>query len=179
MVRVIKRDRSVIPACDVKDMQSFRRVIRQTYDVEGIGAYKVGSVLTIRYGLPALIRAVRKFTDLPVIYDHQKAMTDTHDLGKDFAAVVKEAGASALIGFPQSGPVTEEAWIKACKDIELEVIVGGEMTHPKYKKSEGGISLTKLWMKCICWLQDRESITLLFQETKQKELRIIGQSYDP
>ena len=138
MGRIIKYARSVIPACDVKTMQDFKRLIEQTHDVEGIGAYKVGSILTIRYGLPLLVQTVREFTDLPVIYDHQKAMTDIDDLGKDFAAVVKDAGASALIGFPQSGPATEETWIKACKEIELEVIVGGEMTHPKYRRSEGG-----------------------------------------
>jgi len=135
---VIKYDRSVIPACDVKTMQDFRRLIEQTHDVEGVGAYKVGSILTIRYGLPTLVQTVHEFTDLPVIYDHQKAMTDIHDLGKDFATVVKESGVNALIGFPQAGPVTEEAWIKACNEIGLEVIIGGEMTHPKYKRSDGG-----------------------------------------
>jgi orotidine-5'-phosphate decarboxylase len=138
MGRIIKYSRSVVLACDVKTMEDFRRLIEQTHDVEGIGGYKVGSILTIRYGLPALVQVVREFTDLPVIYDHQKAMTDIPDLGKDFATTVKESGADALIGFPQSGPATQEAWIKACKDVGLEVIVGGEMTHSRYRKSEGG-----------------------------------------
>ena len=85
-----------------------------------------------------MVQTTRKFTDLPITYDHQKAMTDIGDLGKDFVNVVKESGADAVIGFPQSGPVTEESWITASKNIELKVIVGGEMTHPKYKRSEGG-----------------------------------------
>jgi orotidine-5'-phosphate decarboxylase len=138
MGRIIRYDHSVIPACDVKSIQDFKKLIEQTHDVKGIGAYKVGSILTIRYGLPTIVQTVRDFTDLPVIYDHQKAMTDINELGKDFAAIVKEAGADALIGFPQSGPTTEEAWIKACSDVHLEVIIGGEMTHPRYKRSEGG-----------------------------------------
>jgi len=138
MSRIIKYERSVIPACDVETIQDLTRLVRQTHDIDGIGAYKVGAILTIRYGLPALIQTVREFTDLPVIYDHQKAMTDIDDLGKGFAAVVKNAGASAMIGFPQSGPATEESWIKASKEVGLEVIVGGEMTHPKYRRSEGG-----------------------------------------
>jgi orotidine-5'-phosphate decarboxylase len=138
MGRIIKYDHSIIPACDVKDIEALKRLVENTYDVRGIGAYKIGSVLTIRYGLAKIVEAVRGFTDLPVIYDHQKAMTDIQDLGKDFVAAVKEAGADALIGFPLSGPETEEAWIKACKAVELEVIVGGEMTHPRFKKSEGG-----------------------------------------
>ena len=65
-------------------------------------------------------------------------MTDIPDLGKDFVEAVKNAGADAMIGFPQSGPTTQEAWINACKELGLSVIVGGEMTHPKYKRSEGG-----------------------------------------
>ncbi|MEM3736805.1 MAG: orotidine 5-phosphate decarboxylase [Candidatus Bathyarchaeia archaeon] len=138
MGRIIKYQRSVIPSCDVKLIGEFRRLIEQTCDVEGIGGYKVGSILTLRYGLPTLVKVVREFTDLPVIYDHQKAMTDIHDLGRDFAEVVKESGVDALIGFPQSGPATQETWIKACKDVGLEVVIGGEMTHPKYKRSDGG-----------------------------------------
>jgi orotidine-5'-phosphate decarboxylase len=138
VAKIIKYDRSVVVACDVKAIEDLRRLIEQTCDIEGIGGYKVGSILTIRYGLLTLVQVIREFTDLPVIYDHQKAMTDIHDLGKDFASVVKESGANALIGFPQAGPVTQEAWIKACRDVGLEVLIGGEMTHPKYKRSEGG-----------------------------------------
>ncbi len=138
MGKLIRYNQSIIPACDVEQISDLERLIEQTCDVEGIGGYKTGSILTIRYGLPTLVEAVRKFTDLPVIYDHQKAMTDIPDLGKDFATAVKESGADALIGFPQSGPATQEAWIKACKDVGLEVLIGGEMTHPKYKRSEGG-----------------------------------------
>jgi orotidine-5'-phosphate decarboxylase len=65
-------------------------------------------------------------------------MTDIPDIGKEFAEAVKQASADALIGFPQAGPVTEEQWIKECKRIDLNVIIGGEMTHPGYLRSEGG-----------------------------------------
>jgi orotidine-5'-phosphate decarboxylase len=136
--KIIRYDHSIIPACDVKAIEDLERLVKLTHGVTGIGAYKVGSILTIRYGLVALVAKIREFSDLPVIYDHQKAMTDINDLGRDFASVVKDSGADALIGFPQSGPVTEEAWIEACKDVELKVIIGGEMTHPKFKRSEGG-----------------------------------------
>lgn len=138
MNRISNLERSVIPACDVKAMSDFERLIEKTHIVQGIGGYKVGAVLTIRYGLPELVKTVRRYTTLPVIYDHQKAMTDIPDLGKDFVESVKNAGADALIGFPQSGYATEEAWIKACNDLGLAVIIGGEMTHPKYRRSEGG-----------------------------------------
>lgn len=138
MGRIIKYDRSVVVACDVETLNELKRLVEQTSDVERIGGYKIGSVLAIRYGLPRLVQAVRELTDLPVIYDHQKAMTDIPDLGGSFARAVKGAGADALIGFPQSGPATQEAWIEACKRAGLEAIIGGEMTHPRYKRSEGG-----------------------------------------
>jgi orotidine-5'-phosphate decarboxylase len=113
-------------------------LIERTHSVAGIGGYKVGSILVIRYGLPSLISAIRGVSDLPVIYDHQKAMTDIPSLGKDFAQAVKTAGADAVIGFPQAGPTTQEQWIKACNEEKLRVIIGGEMTHPNYVRSENG-----------------------------------------
>lgn len=138
MDRITHLEKSVIPACDVKTILAFKNIVQHTYKVEGIGGYKVGAILTIRYGLPQLVKIVRQYTDLPVIYDHQKAMTDINDLGPDFAEVVSSSGADALIGFPQAGPATEDSWIKACNNVGLAVIIGGEMTHPKYKRSEGG-----------------------------------------
>jgi orotidine-5'-phosphate decarboxylase len=138
MGKLIEYRHSIVPACDVKTTKEFKNLVKQTFDIEGIGAYKIGSILAVRYGIPMLVKTIRKYTDLPVIYDHQKAMTDISDIGKDFAAVIKETGIDALIGFPLSGPETEETWIRACKDAGIEVIIGGEMTHPRYKRSEGG-----------------------------------------
>ena len=51
---------------------------------------------------------------------------------------LKESGFDAVILFPQSGPETERAWIYHALDNELNVIVGGRMTHPAYAVSEGG-----------------------------------------
>lgn len=113
-------------------------MVERTCFVEGIGGYKIGSILTIRYGLPALISTLHEYSDLPVIYDHQKAMTDIPSLGKDFAQAIKQAGADAMIGFPQAGPTTQKHWTKACEDVNLKIIIGGEMTHPNYIRSENG-----------------------------------------
>jgi len=137
--KIIKKyERSVIVACDVRTLKELENLVKQTYDVEGIGGYKVGSVLVIRYGLPKVVKCIRKFTNMPIIYDHQKSMTDIPDLAEEFIITIKDTGVDALIGFPLSGPLTEEKWIEACKKNNLEVIIGGEMTHSKYKKSEGG-----------------------------------------
>ncbi|MDI6826703.1 MAG: orotidine 5'-phosphate decarboxylase [Candidatus Aenigmarchaeota archaeon] len=137
-MRIIEYDRSIIPACDVETLQELKKLVEQTHDVKGIGGYKIGFVLALNYGLPNVVKTIRKFTHLPIIYDHQKAATDVPDMGQKFAKVCKDAGVDAVILFPQSGPATEEAWIKACQDVGSEVIVGGEMTHPKFKRSEGG-----------------------------------------
>ncbi len=138
MGEIINRDKSVIVACDVATIEKLRLLVGQTYDVEGIGGYKIGAILVINYGLRKIVEEIRRITDLPIIYDHQKAMTDIPDLGEKFILAVKRAGVNALIGFPQSGPETEKKWIKACHREELDVIIGGEMTHPKYLSSEGG-----------------------------------------
>lgn len=135
---IVKLPRSIIPACDVDTIQDFEKLVEQTASVEGIGGYKIGLALALSYGLPKLVETARKFTDLALIYDHQKAATDIPDMGVVFAKKCKAAGFDAVILFPQAGPATEEAWIRAAQKEGLGVIVGGEMTHPEYLDSDGG-----------------------------------------
>jgi len=137
MDKIIERDKSIVPACDV-DLELFKRIVRETADIEGIGAYKIGFKLGLTHGLPAVVSSAREFSDKPIIYDHQKAGTDTPHTGELFAETCASAGVDAVIFFPQAGPETEEVWIKAAKDSDLGVIVGGIMTHPSYLTSEGG-----------------------------------------
>ena len=136
--KVIGRDRSVIPACDVETLEQFEELVKQTADVEGIGGYKIGFELGLGFGLPAVVAAARKHSDKPIIYDHQKAGTDIPDTGKNYAKLMKRSGVDTVIFFPQAGPETERAWIYHALDNGLKVIVGGRMTHPAYSVSEGG-----------------------------------------
>jgi len=136
--KIIGRDRSVIPACDVETLEQFEELVRQTADVEGIGGYKIGFELGSGFGIPAVVAAARKYTNKPIIYDHQKAGTDIPDTGKNYAKLMKRSGVDAIILFPQAGPETERAWIYHALDKGLKVIVGGRMTHPAYSVSEGG-----------------------------------------
>ena len=136
--KVIGRDRSVIPACDVETLEQFEELVKQTADVDGIGGYKIGFELGLGFGLPAVVAAARKHTDKPIIYDHQKAGTDIPDTGKNYAKLMKRSGVDTVIFFPQAGPETERAWIYHALDNGLNVIVGGRMTHPAYAVSEGG-----------------------------------------
>ncbi len=137
MGSIIRRERSIIPACDVP-LDLYEEILRETADIEGVGGYKIGFLLGLEHGLPEVVEVTRKYTDKPVIYDHQKAGTDIPGTGKKFMDVCRKAGVDAVILFPQSGPETERAWVEAALEKELGVIVGGLMTHPQYLRSEGG-----------------------------------------
>lgn len=113
-------------------------MVEFTCDIDRIGGYKLGAILSINCGLSAAVKEVRELTDLPVIYDHQKGMTDIPDLGKSFVQSVKDTGADAMIGFPLGGPATQDSWTKECQRVGLDVVIGGEMTQPRYRRSEGG-----------------------------------------
>jgi len=135
---VTSADRTVIPACDMRTLEQFEELVKTTADIDKIGGYKLGFNLGLRYGLPQVVRIARKYTDKPLIYDHQKAGTDIPDTGKEFAILCQEAGIDTVILFPQAGPETQRAWIYHALDRGLKVIVGGEMTHNCYKTTDGG-----------------------------------------
>ena len=137
MPRIIKRDRSIIPACDVT-IEKFEEIVKTTADIEKVGAYKIGIVLGLNYGLPKIVEVARRHTNKPLIYDHQKAGTDIPEMGDKFAEVLLNAGFNAAILFPQAGPITQEAWTKALQERNLGVLVGGLMTHKGFNRSDGG-----------------------------------------
>ena len=137
MKKIIERERSIIPACDVP-LEVDEEIVKNTADVDGVGGYKIGFQLGLTHGLPKIVAVTREHNDKPIIYDHQKAGTDVPHTGEYFAKVMKNAGIGAVILFPQSGPETEKAWIEAAFEQDLGVIVGGLMSHPKYVRSEGG-----------------------------------------
>ena len=128
----------IIPACDVNSLSELEKLVELTADIAGICGYKIGFSLGLSYGLPTVVDSIEKHTDLPVIYDHQKAGTDIPQMGELFAQTCKESGVTGAIIFPQAGPSTEEAFIRALFNAGLTPLVGGEMTHPKYLDQNGG-----------------------------------------
>ena len=138
MVKLINLQRSVIPACDVNTLDKLGQIAVATSGLPGIGAYKVGLELVLPFGLPRVVEEIKTRANLPVIYDHQKGATDIPALGVKFAKAVKSAAADAVILFPFGGAATEEAWIKACQDEGLVVLVGGHMTQDKFLEREEG-----------------------------------------
>ncbi len=134
----MSKTRKVIPALDVTDLNRIESLIKTIDQQDIIYGYKAGFSLGLTHGLPKVVETIRKFSDKPIIYDHQKAATDIPDTGKLFAKTMKESGIDEVILFPQAGPVTLEAWVKAVQELGMKVIVGGIMTHPKFVVSEGG-----------------------------------------
>ncbi len=135
---IINATQSIIPACDVVDLSRFEEIVRETHQITKIGAYKISAVLGLKYSIPKIVKVARKYTDKPLIYDHQKAGTDIPDTGRDFINVLKKSGIDALIIFPLSGPVTQLAWINYAKEVGLPIIGGGYMTHKGFMASDGG-----------------------------------------
>ena len=46
---IIKIPRSVIPACDVAEIEKFEQIVEETAQIEKIGAYKIGFELALQY----------------------------------------------------------------------------------------------------------------------------------
>lgn len=138
MKELIEAKRCVIVAADVEKIDDLTNLVAATYDVKGIGGYKVGLVLALRYGLLTIVKAIREYTQKPIIYDHQKAGTDIPKLGEKFAQVVVDSGVDAAIIFPFGGAETEEMWIDALEKAGVTILTGGHMTQPKFLYSEGG-----------------------------------------
>jgi len=141
MSKIIKKPRSIVPACDVVDLDIYEKIVEATADNEKVGAYKIGFALGLTHELPKVIEITKEYTDKPIIFDLQKAGNDIPDFGKLFAKTCKNAEIDAVILFPFSSPITQYEWTKACQDNGLEVIIGGRMTHPR--QIEGDYSNTK------------------------------------
>ena len=159
MGKIIKLDKSIIPACDMP-LNLFEKLVKETADVEKIGGYKIGFFLALQYGLPKLVDIAKKYApNKAVIYDHQKAGTDIPDLSKKFVDACKFANVDAVILFPQSGPITQYEWIKAAQDADLEVIIGGLMTHPRYLQEDFSNSKDKNYTEIFKELGFEEDLT--------------------
>jgi len=128
----------IVPALDLESPDELRRVVECTTGIEGVVAYKLGLTLTLRLGLAGAVRLLREVTELPIIYDHQKAGPDVPDMAPKFAATCKSAGVDALILFPLAGPRAVRAFSDASVDQGLLPIVGGDLPLEDYNAAGGG-----------------------------------------
>lgn len=130
-------DRSIIIACDFDGVR-FEEIVRLTAAIPAVGGYKIGAALALGAGLGRIARIAREFTDKPLIYDHQKAGTDIPDTAPHFMATLRASGVAGVILFPFAGPITQRAWTDAARNEDLDVIVGGYMTHPSFLSTNNG-----------------------------------------
>ncbi|MBI2971048.1 MAG: orotidine 5'-phosphate decarboxylase [Candidatus Aenigmarchaeota archaeon] len=135
---MFERNHGIIVACDVTSIEELKRLVLATTDVEGIVGYKLGFLPGLRHGLPDIVSLIKDISDLPVIYDHQKAGTDIPDMGEPFALLMKECSADSAIIFPQAGPKTQEAFTRALQKHGVIPMVGGELSHAQFLAKDGG-----------------------------------------
>lgn len=134
----IEREKSIIIACDVDDLEKLMEIISNSYDLDFVGGYKIGLGLALKYGLPRVVSTIRKVSEKPIIYDHQKGGTDVLHTAKLFSKVLKDSNVDYAIIFPFSGPSVERTWIEELNSQGITPIVGGIMTLPDLLASAGG-----------------------------------------
>lgn len=134
---LIPDERSVVPALDVAPA-AYSTLLRQLSDAEGVKAIKIGFRLGLGLGLRQAVDLAHAYgEDKLVIYDHQKAATDTFETAKAFAGVCANAGVDAAILYPRlNKPLVVEAWIKRLHDQDIKVILGAEMTDDHTLKND-------------------------------------------
>ena len=100
--------------------------------------YELMSYDVMEAGLSKVMDVARRYTDKPIIYDHQKAGTDVPENASRFAEAASDAGIDAVIFFPLAGPKAQSSFIREADQKGLGVLVGGYMTHPKFVESQRG-----------------------------------------
>jgi len=128
----------IIPALDSETLDEIKSVVETTTRITGVVGYKVGLTAVLRLGLAKAVQELRGVTDLPLIYDHQKAGPDVPDMAAKFTAICSEAGVDGLILFPVAGPRAVREFAGGALRNGLLPIVGGDLPLPDYNVSGGG-----------------------------------------
>lgn len=133
-----KTSHGIMPALDSESVYDVLRIAETTTGIDGVIGYKIGLTLALRLGLKGAVAALKEVTDLPIIYDHQKAGADIPDMGQKFCALAAEAGVSGLVLFPLAGPHAVDAFVGGACDSGLMPLVGGDLPLKDYNASGGG-----------------------------------------
>ena len=128
----------VIVALDADSVDACKQTIDLTTRVDGVVGYKLGMTMALRLGLAESVRQLRAHTDLPLLYDHQKAGPDVFDMAAKFAGLCAEAKVDGLILFPTAGPRAVEGFVGETIRRGMLAMVGGDLPFPDYNVSGGG-----------------------------------------
>jgi len=129
----------IIIECNFSGIGKLEAIVEATNDLDFVVGYKVGAELAVTSGVKNIVCAVKKYTDLPVIYDHQKFGSDDPMFsGGSFLETLKDAGIDGLIIFPLGGVGSLEAAARKCLELGILPIIGGDMVHEGYTEDENG-----------------------------------------
>ena len=128
----------IIPALDIDTLDGVKRLVEQTTRIDGVVGYKLGLMLTLKLGLAAAVRELRSVTELPILYDHQKAGPDVGDMAGKFAATVASAGVDAVVLFPLAGPQAVDGFVGSSFEHGLVPVIGGDLPLSDYNQAGGG-----------------------------------------
>lgn len=128
----------LIVALDAETVDACKRTIDLTTPVQGVVGYKLGMTTVLRLGLAETVRQMRAHTDLPLLYDHQKAGPDVFDMAAKFAKLCAEAKVDGLILFPTAGTRAVQGFVGETIKHGMLPIVGGDLPFPDYNVSGGG-----------------------------------------
>lgn len=138
-MKLFKLNHGIVISCNFGDYGKLEDIVKSTGNLQFVAGYKIGMELVLKSGLGKAVSLIRKFTNLPVIYDHQKFGSDVPEIySKSLFENIKSGGADALIILPHSGKETLETSVKRCFDVGLTPVIGGDLTHKGYIMEEGG-----------------------------------------
>ncbi len=146
----LRSSHGILIALDMESLDAMRRVVAQTTAIHGIIGYKVGLTAALRLGLGNAVAELRSSTDLPLIYDHQKAGPDVPDMAPKFSATCKQAGVDGLILFPLAGPRAVVGFAGSAYAHRLLPVVGGDLPFPDYNLSGGGYVVDDALERIFC-----------------------------
>ena len=128
----------IIVALDADTVDACKKTIDLTTTVDGVVGYKLGMTMALNLGLAEAVRQLRSHTDLPLLYDHQKAGPDVVDMAAKFAALCANAKVDGLILVPLAGPRAVEGFVGESLKQGILPLVGGDLPFPDFNISGGG-----------------------------------------
>jgi len=132
-------DHGIIIECSFTSIKKLESVVESTNDLDFVVGYGIGAELALASSIADAVKSVRKSTNLPIIYDHEKFGAGDPDFcGGSFLETVKDAGADAVVIFPYGGIKSLKAAVDKSIATGLIPIIGGDMVHKGYTTEEHG-----------------------------------------
>lgn len=128
----------IVSALDLPTSAAVRDVVAATTGVDGVVAYKLGHSTVLELGLRGAVDLIRQASDLPIIYDHQKAGLDVPSNARHFADLLAGTGVAGAIIFPLAGPQTAREYLSRLRERGIVPLVGGLLPIDDYTISTGG-----------------------------------------